>query len=121
MRVLVFVLLLLAAAKVGTQQYLVSATKDEIIIAAYRERAVAACRDVARTTRLELAASWAPPEDIRVVIGKGTLDVAIWQIGNTLWETRYKAPYLMFPMKMVPRPVYCEFDIAQGAASLVRM
>lgn len=121
MRVFVFVLLLLVAAKVGTQQYLASTAKDEVIIAAYRERAVAACRTAARSTHIELAASWTPPQEIRVVVGKSTLDVALWQIDNVLWETRYKTPYLLFAMMETPRPIYCQFDIAQGAASLIRL
>jgi hypothetical protein len=121
MRVFVFVLLLLVAAKVGTQQYLVSTAKDEIIVAAYRDRAVAACRNAARSTLLELSSSWTPPRDMRVVIGKSTLDVALWQIDSALWETRYKTPYLIFPILDAPKPVYCQFNIAQGAASLIRL
>ncbi|MGE0768787.1 MAG: hypothetical protein AB7L90_20285 [Hyphomicrobiaceae bacterium] len=121
MRIFVFVLLLLVAAKVGTQQYLVSTAKDEIIVAAYRERAVSACRDAARSTRLELSSTWSPPREMRVVVGKGTLDIALWQVDNVLWETRYKTPYLLFPMQDAPKPVYCQFNIAHGAASLIRL
>lgn len=121
MRVFVFVLLLLVAAKVGTQQYLVSTAKDEIIIAAYRERAVSACREAARTTHLELASSWTPPRAMSIVVGKSTLDVALWQIDNALWETRYKTPYLLLPMQDAPKPVYCQFNIAHGAASLIQL
>jgi hypothetical protein len=121
MRVFVFVLLLLVAAKVGIQQYLASTTKDEIIVAAYRDRAVAACRNAARNTLLELSNSWTPPREMRVVIGKGTLDVGLWQIDNALWQTRYKTPYLVFPIVDAPTPIYCQFNIAQGAASLIRL
>jgi len=121
MRVLVFVLLLLAAAKVGTQQYLVSTAKDEIIITAYREQAINACRDAARATRLEVTAAWATSDEVRVVVGKSTLDVALWQIDNALWQTRYRTPYLLFTMSNAPQRILCEFDIAQGAASLMRM
>ncbi len=121
MRVLVFVLLLLAAAKVGTQQYLTSAAKDDVIIAAYRERAMTACRDAVRAKRIDVQTASISADDVRVVVGKSTLDVALWQIDNALWQTRYKTPYLLFTMKSASQSVYCEFDIAQGAASLVRM
>jgi len=121
MRVFVFVLLLLVAAKIGTQQYLVSTAKDEIIVAAYRERAASACREAARATRLTLAASWTPPRDIRVIVGKSSLDVALWRIDNELWSTRYKMPYLLFPMQDAPKPIYCQFNIAHDAASLIRL
>jgi len=121
MRVFVFVLLLLVATKVGMQQYLVSTAKDEIIITAFRERAASACREAARTSRLELPPSWLPPRDMRVVVGKSTLDVALWQIDSVLWEKRYKTPYLVFPMRAAPNPVYCQFNIAHGGASLIRL
>jgi len=121
MRVFVFVLLLLVAAKVRTQQYLASTAKDELIVAAYRDRAVAACRNAARNTLLELSNAWTPPREMRVVIGKGTLDVGLWQIDSALWEARYRTPYLVFPILESPKPIYCQFNIAQGAASLIRL
>lgn len=121
MRVLVLVLVLLAAAKIGTQQYLASTAKNEIIIAVYRDRALSACREAARAMHLDISGAWAPTDDIRVMIGKTSLDVALWQIDNALWQARYKNPYLVLAMKEAPQPVYCEFDIAQGAASLFRM
>ncbi|MEZ5817512.1 MAG: hypothetical protein R3D44_10550 [Hyphomicrobiaceae bacterium] len=121
MRFLVFVLVVLAASKVATQQYLISTTKNEIIIAAYKDRAVTACREAARARRLAIPASWAPASDIRVVIGKSSVDVALWQVDNVLWQARYKAPFLVVPVEAPPHGLFCEFDIAQGAASLVRM
>ncbi len=51
MRGLVIVLLLLAAAKVGYQQYVVSTAKTEIIVAAYRDKGAGACE---RASKLNL-------------------------------------------------------------------
>lgn len=120
MRVLVIVLALLAAAKIGTQEYLVASAKNEIIIAAYRDRGVGACKEAARLKRLDVP-SLATTRDVRLVIGKGSLDVSLWQVDNALWQSRYKSPYLLFTLSEKPQRVYCEFDITQGSASVIRM
>ena len=121
MRVLVLVLTLLAAAKIGTQQYLIASAKTDIIVSTYRDRAVGACREAARSKRIEVPASWSSSGAVRLVIGKSNLDVSLWQIDHSLWQTRYKSPYLIFTISEFPRRIYCEFDIAQGAASLIAM
>ena len=121
MRILVFVLLLLAAAKIGTQEYLTSSAKNEIIIAAYRDRALGACKDAARAKRLEVANASEGGRDVRLVIGKGSLDVALWQVDHALWQARYKSPFLLFTLSERPQRVFCEFDITQGSASVIRM
>ncbi len=54
MRILVIVLVLLAAAKIGTQQYLIASAKNEIIVAAYKERAVGACERAAKLKNVEV-------------------------------------------------------------------
>lgn len=121
MRGLVLILLLLAAAKVGYQQYVVSTAKTEIIVAAYRDRATGACERASKLTRLEPQPAWAKSGDVRLVIGKGSLDVSLWQVDNALWSARYKNPYLFLTLPGEARKVYCEFDIVQGVASVYRM
>ncbi len=121
MRVLVLVLTLLAAAKIGTQQYLIASAKTDIIVSAYRDRAVGACREAARSRQIAMPASWSAHGAVRLVIGKSNLDVALWQIDHRLWQTRYKSPYLIFTISEAPLRIFCEFDIAHGAASLITM
>jgi len=121
MRMLVFVLVLLAAAKIGTQQYIVETAKSDIIIAAYRDRALGACREAARDRRLDLSDQWASGGDVRLVIGKSGLDVAVWQVDHALWQARFKNPYLLFTLRDRGQKVYCEFDVLHGAASVMRM
>ncbi len=55
------------------------------------------------------------------MIGKGSLDVGLWQVDNALWTARYKNPYLFFTLQGRPQKVFCEFDIVQGSASVYRM
>jgi hypothetical protein len=121
MRVLVIVLALLAAAKIGTQEYLVASAKSEALVAAYRDRALGACREAARSRRLEVSQIADVNRDVRLVIGKGSLNVPIWQVDNALWHARYKSPYLLFTLSEKPQRLLCEFDITQGSASVIRM
>jgi hypothetical protein len=121
MRVLVIVLALLAAAKIGTQEYLIASAKSEIIIAAYKDRALGACKEAARARRMDVPQAQDGANAIRLVIGKGSLDVALWQVDSALWQTRYKSPYLVFTLAEKPQRLYCEFDITQGSASVIRM
>lgn len=121
MRGLVLVLLLLAAAKVGTQLYLSSTAKDDIIVAAYRERAVGACEQAAKLKRVELEPSWSKTRAVELVIGKASLDVRLWQTDHALWQSKFKNPYLFLTMRETPQKVFCEFDIVQGSATVLRM
>ncbi len=121
MRILVIVLVLLAAAKIGTQQYLIASAKNEIIVAAYKERAVGACERAAKLKNVEVKPAWSQDGDVQLVIGKGNLDVHLWQLDHALWQARFKSPYLFLSMREEPQRIFCEFDIVQGQAIVFRM
>lgn len=118
MKVVVLMLALLAALKVGHQEYMLRTAAHEIIVAAYRDRAVAACQ---KDTRGQQTAAWARPSQIRLVIGKSNLDVYFWQVDHTLWNARFRNPYLFLATGDRPNRVFCEYDIVHGAASVFRM
>ena len=119
MRTLVFVLAVLAIAKISYHQYLFRRTTSEVIVAAYRDRAVSACQKDAKSQSLP-GTAWAAPDTVTLVIGKSNLNVSIWQVDNALWSARFTNPYLF--LKAAERPnVYCEFDIVHGAATVFRM
>lgn len=120
MKALVMVLVLLAAAKVGYHEYMFRAATNEVIVAAYRDRAVAACQRDAKGQSLAAAAAWAQPQSIKVLIGKGNLDVYLWQVDHTLWNARFRNPYLFLAAGDASR-TYCEYDIVHGAAAVFRM
>ncbi len=122
MKVLVFVLALLAAVKVGLQGYLAASAKTEVIVAAYRERAVGACERAARAHKPELKAAWSNPTEIRLVVGRPGIDVGLWQLDNRMWHERFKSTYLFLTAEGTPRQrARCEFDIVQNAAAVFRM
>lgn len=118
MKIVVVLLALLAAIKVGHQEYMLRTAAQEIIIAAYRERAITACQKDARAPHV---AAWARPSQIKLVIGKSNLDVYIWQVDHTLWNARFRNPYLFLATGDRPNRVFCEYDIVHGAASVFRM
>ena len=121
MKAAVVVLGLLAAAKIGTQEYLYRSGTKDILISAYRDRAVAACQKDPRNQGLVANASvWAKPTDVRVVIGKSDLDVWFWQVDDLMWSARYRNPYLYLNSGDRLSNVQCEYDIVHGIATVFR-
>jgi hypothetical protein len=122
MKAIVILLALLAAAKMGYQEYLFRISTRDAVIGAYKEHAVQACQKDARTQTLGLGAqAWANPKSIRLVIGKSSLDVYPWQVDNTLWNARYRNPYLFLTASQRSATIACEYDIVNAAASVSRM
>lgn len=121
MKAMVVFLAFLAALKVGYQEYLYRAASSEIIVSAYRERAIAACQREPRGLQIAEPRVWSRPGQIRLVIGKSNLDVHFWQVDHALWNARFRNPYLFLAAGDRPNRVFCEFDIVNGAASVFRM
>ena len=121
MKAVVLLLAFLAAVKVGYQEWMLRTAAHEIIVAAYRERAVTACQKDARGQQMPQGVAWARPSDIRLVIGKSNLDVYFWQVDHALWNARFRNPYLFLASGDRPNRVFCEYDIVHGAASVFRM
>ncbi len=120
MRGLVYILALLAAVKVGFQEFHYRNAAESAVVQAYREVAVKACREHARVQNPGEASPWEQDAQIKLLVGKNNLDVYFWQVDNALWNARYKNPYLLISAAEHPR-LFCEYDIVHGAASLYRM
>ena len=122
MKAVVILLALLAAAKLGYQEYLFRGATRDALISAYREHAVQACQKDARSQTLGVGSqAWANPKAIRLVIGKSSIDVDPWQVEDPLWNARYRNPYLLLTAAVRSATVACEYDIVNAAASLSRM
>jgi len=126
LRLMVMFLALLAGAKVWTQDTLFRAGAEEALVAAYRERAIAACQKLPakRTDAMTPAvppANWAKPHSVRMKTGTRSVDVYFWQVDSPLWNARYRNPYLVLSSEGDAPPVACEFDILFGTAALVRI
>jgi len=122
MRAVVILLALLAAAKLGYQEYLFRAGTRDAIVGAYKEHAAQACQKDARSLNLGLGPqAWSNPSTIRVVIGKSALDVHPWQVDHAMWSARYRNPYLFLTTGPSTDRIFCEYDIVNAAASVSRL
>ena len=121
MRAVVFLLALLAAVKIGYQEYLFRTSARDVIVSAYRERAVDACQKDPKSATLGIAApAWERPASVSLVIGKSNLDVQFWQVDHAMWNARYRNPYLHLASGDRTSGVSCEYDIVHGIASVNR-
>jgi hypothetical protein len=120
MKAIVIMLALLAAAKLGYQEYLFRSGTRDALIGAYKEHAVQACQKDAKSQSIG-ALGWSNPKAIRVVIGKSSIDVYPWQVDDPMWNARYRNPYLLLTASQRTATVACEYDIVNAVASLTRM
>jgi hypothetical protein len=122
MKAVVVILVLLAALKLGHQEYLYRVATRDLIVAAYKDRAVQACLVHGRNLSLGLAPqSWIHAASVRLVIGKSGLDVQFWQVDSDLWNLRYRNPFLVLTADARGGQVSCEYDIVNAAASVHRL
>ncbi len=122
MKAVVFILVLLASLKLGHQEYLYRSATREAIVAAYKERAADACRKDARSIFLGVnPEAWNTTSSVQLMIGKGSLDVPFWQVDTKLWNARYRNPLLVLSTGSPRGSVYCEYDIVNAAATVIRM
>jgi hypothetical protein len=122
MRAVVILLLLLAAAKLGFQEYQFRAATRDALVEAYRQHAVEACGHDARSQSLGVGAQgWANPRAVQVVIGRRGLEVYPWQVDHANWNARYHNPYLLLTAGPRTGSVVCEYDILNAVASVARM
>ena len=121
MKIVVVILAVLAAAKVGMHEFLYRAATNDVIISAYRDRAIAACAKEPRAARVALASAWEQPGAIRLVIGKPNIDVYFWQVEHRLWNARFVNPYLVIEVAGPATQLQCEYDIVHAAATLQQL
>ena len=121
MKPLLIVLAVLATAKVLHHEYLFRTSTREVIIQAYRERAVLACQKDALGTMLGInPQAWSTPSSITLAIGKRNLDVHLWQVDHKNWSARYRNPYLFISAGQRSTAVTCEYDIVNASAFVYR-
>ena len=46
---------------------------------------------------------------------------SFWQVDNKLWNARYRNPLLVLSTGTRGGEVYCEYDIVNAAATVIRM
>ena len=122
MRFIAITLWLLATAKVATLQWLYRASSDDVIVSAYRPRALDACSRDAHSVTLGLdGKAWTAVAPVRLEIGKPISGVYIWQVDQPTWQQRYRNPYLLLTAGTPMARLRCEFDIVNGTAVVSRI
>lgn len=123
MRALVIVLGLLAALKIWTQDQMYRTATTDALIHAYRARAIDACQkgngEVQPASRE--AAQWAEPASVKLVVGRADVDVHLWDVGNPLWDMRFKHPYLVLSANGPRNDLVCSYDVIAGLATVSGM
>jgi hypothetical protein len=122
MRALVLTLALLAGLKIWAQDSVYRAATEEALVAAYRDRAISSCQRAPVKAELDrpinrATPNWASPSNIKVVIGKSSVPVYIWEVDHELWNARYRNPYLELSANGTERLV-CNYDIGHGTAEI---
>lgn len=110
---------IIAVGKIGLQEYLRQDATHNVIITAYREHAIAACRQNAAESINQ--AAWSQPTSVKLTIGKGDLDVYLWQTNHRLWNARFRNAYLYITIDDEKAHVHCEYDIANDMAWVYRL
>ena len=117
MRILLLVIAVIAVGNFSLHEYLDRTARRDVIIAAFKEHAIAACQREASEIS-EDPELWNKAANVKLKIGKSDLDVYIWQTKHRLWKARYKNPYLYVTLNRARQAVYCEYDINNDIASV---
>ena len=121
MRFVAIILAVLATAKVLTVQWLYRAASDDVIVNAYRPRALDACsRDARKAFGLETAV-WSLHVPIRLEIGMAGIAVNIWQIDDPAWAQRYRNPFLHITAGIAGLQVKCTYDVINGTTTAAKV
>ncbi|MEM9356447.1 MAG: hypothetical protein AAGB04_09550 [Pseudomonadota bacterium] len=105
---------LLFTGNFALQEYIRQSATHAVIIDAFREHAIAACRQ--NSSEKLRNASWNQPSHVRLSIGKSDLNVYLWQTNHRLWKARYSNAYLYITITDDNAHIYCEYDISTDMA-----
>ncbi len=119
MRLIVAILAVLVFGKLYTEYRLYRSATSEAIVAAYRDKAIAACRESGNELLAGPAARavWTKPSEVSVRIGRDDLGIAFWETGHALWPAAYAQAYLILaaPGNSTLR---CTYDITARRANI---
>lgn len=121
MKIVVLLLAVLVAIKLGVQEVLYRTATSDVIISAYRERAIAACAKEPRAQLAVRPGTWEQSASARLMIGKPNVDVYLWQFEHQLWNARFVNPYIVLETPASGRRIVCEYDIVHAMASVQQL
>jgi hypothetical protein len=111
MRFIAVILILLAAGKLGYQQYLYRSATADVMVTTFRDQAVAACQRDATATGLADRTAWASPAQVWFGVGNPHADVSVWQVYHARWGERYRTPFIFVATANASGGPVCAYDI----------
>jgi hypothetical protein len=122
MRSLVLLVGLLAAGKVGYQEYVERTALTEVLLNTYRQDATEACGREAEHRNFSVAyRSWSAPKEIGISLGRSSDNEPYWQIGEALLGPAERDPYVVIVARQDPYRIVCDYDIVRQLATINRM
>ena len=117
MRTLAIILAIFALAKLATVQWLYRSASDDVIVNAYRPRALEACQTAAKRLALGVGDKvWSQETVARLEIGQRHGGVHIWQVDRPEWAARFRNPYLQLTAGGPGSQIQCTYDVLTGVA-----
>ncbi len=111
MKFIAILLLLLAGGKIGYQEYLYRTATAEVMVATFRDQAVAACQRDATAAGLADRTAWASPAQVWFGVGNPRADVSVWQVDHARWGERFRTPFLFVAPGSARDTAVCAYDI----------
>lgn len=122
MRGLVLLVGLLAAAKLGYQEYAERSALTEVLLDTYRQDATEACRREAQARNFRMADwAWTSPKDLRISIGRSSDSEPYWQLGSALLSPTPRDPFVVLVADKDPYQIVCDYDIVRQQATINRL
>ena len=122
MRSLVLLVGLMAAGKVGYQEYVERGALTEVLLNTYRQDATEACEREAKHRNFSVSYSaWSAPKDIAISLGRSSDSEPYWQIGESLLGPAERDPYVVIEARTEPYRIICDYDIVRQQATINRM
>ncbi|MAI46333.1 MAG: hypothetical protein CBC34_010275 [Hyphomicrobiaceae bacterium TMED74] len=111
---IIITVVLLFTGNFALQEYIRLSAKHDVIVDAFREHAIAACRQ--NSNEKLRNAAWNQASQVRLSIGKSDLNVYLWQTNHRLWKARYSNAYLYITINDDKAHMHCEYDISSDMA-----
>jgi predicted lipoprotein with Yx(FWY)xxD motif len=123
MRAFIIFLAALAALKIWVQDRMYRDAAGDALLAAYKEKAMAACQSLPHTDPrgMPIAAgsvNWMRADSAEVLIGNPAIPVYVWQVDHAAWNARYKHAIVRLKMGDKLTKLTCDYDVIVQTATV---
>lgn len=120
MRSVILFIALLAAAKLGWQEYVYRSALTDALVDTFRQDAIESCSRESRQRNIGVGYdAWSKPESIELTVGQSSeRPAAAATTSRSSWAS---GPYLVLVALDQASRVGCEYDVMRQAAAVFRM